>query len=104
LVPVIGLVLYGAILIYSASLSSYPGGITFGHPLVKQGMFAVLGFGVMAVAAWVDYRTFGQAAVGLYIVAIGLLCVVLVIGDPLYGAKRWFTLGGQQVQASEIAK
>jgi rod shape determining protein RodA len=36
--------------------------------------------------------------------AIGLLGLVLVIGDPIYGSRRWFTFMGQQVQASEIAK
>jgi rod shape determining protein RodA len=102
--PAVALVAYGIVLIYSASLPSYPEGVTLGHPIVKQILFAVLGLGVMAAAAWFDYRTFGQAAVGLYIVALGLLALVLVIGEPVYGSTRWFTIAGQQVQPSEIAK
>jgi cell division protein FtsW (lipid II flippase) len=91
-------------LIYSSSLPTYPEGLSPGHPVVKQSAFALLGFGVMIAVAWVDYRTFGQAAVGLYVVALGILGLVLVIGDPVYGSTRWFTIAGQQVQASEIAK
>lgn len=104
LAPAIGLVVYGGLLIYSASLPTYSEGLSPGHPAVKQGMFALLGLGVMAAAAWVDYRAFGQAAVALYLVALGLLLVVLVVGEPVYGSRRWFTIAGQQVQASEIAK
>jgi rod shape determining protein RodA len=102
--PAIALVVYGAVLIYSASLPNYPEGLGLGHPVVKQSMFAVLGVGVMVAAAWVDYRAFGQAAVALYVLALGLLVLVLVVGEPVYGSRRWFTIAGQQVQASEIAK
>jgi rod shape determining protein RodA len=104
IIPAVALVVYGAMLIYSASLPTYPEGLGLGHPVVKQTAFALLGFGLMLAVAWVDYRTFGQAAVGLYVVALGILGLVLVIGDPVYGSTRWFTIAGQQVQASEIAK
>jgi len=103
-IPAIALVVYGGLLIYSASLPNYPDGLSPGHPVVKQAAFAILGLGVMAAAAWVDYRAFGQAAVALYLVGIGLLVLVLAVGEPVYGSRRWFTLAGQQVQASEIAK
>ena len=100
----LALVVYGLMLIYSGSQVAYPGGLEFGHPAVKQLTFAVLGLAVMAAAAWLDYRTWGQMAGGLYLIALGLLMAVLVIGDAVYGSRRWFTFGGQQVQASEIAK
>jgi rod shape determining protein RodA len=104
IVPAVALVVYGVVLIYSASLPNYPEGLGLGHPVAKQAMFAALGAGVMVAAAWVDYRTFGQAAVALYIVALALLVIVLAVGEPVYGSRRWFTIAGQQVQASEIAK
>ena len=103
-IPAIALVVYGGLLIYSASLPTYPDGLSPGHPVVKQAIFAILGLGLMAAAARVDYRAFGQAAVALYLVGIGLLVLVLLFGEPVYGSRRWFTLAGQQVQASEIAK
>jgi rod shape determining protein RodA len=104
ILPALALVIYGGLLIYSATLPTYPEGLSPGHPVVKQAAFAVLGIGVMCVAAWIDYRTLGHAAVALYLVALALLAVVLVIGEPIYGSRRWFSIAGQQVQASEIAK
>lgn len=99
-----GLVAFGGLLIYSAQLSNYPDGVTLGHPLTKQLLFAALGVGITFAIAWLDYRIFGQMAVGLYAIAILMLIAVLFIGDSIYGSRRWFTFAGQQVQASEIAK
>jgi rod shape determining protein RodA len=99
-----GLVVYGGLLIYSAHLSAYPDGVDLSHPLTKQIMFAVFGVCITLAVAWLDYRIFGQMAVGLYAVAVVMLVAVLFIGDSVYGSSRWFTLAGQQVQASEIAK
>jgi rod shape determining protein RodA len=98
------LVAYGAILIYSASLSAYPDGVTLGHPVVKQIIFAVLGLGICLAIASVDYRMWGQMAFPLYVLALLMLAAVLVVGDSAYGSTRWFSFAGQQIQASEIAK
>ncbi len=97
------LVAYGCVLIYSASLSSYHG-FSLGHPLSKQVIFGVLGVGVMIGVTWLDYRIFGQMAIGLYVLAVLMLAAVLVIGNAAYGSTRWFNFAGQQIQASEIAK
>ncbi len=98
------LVSYGGLLIYSAHLSIYPEGVGLGHPLVKQVIFAVLGVGLTLTIAWLDYRIFGQMAQGLYVLAVLLLIGVLFTGESAYGSTRWFDIGGQQIQASEIAK
>jgi rod shape determining protein RodA len=99
-----GLVALGGALIYSAHLSAYPQGVDLGHPLAKQIMFAVFGVCIMLIVAWLDYRVFGQMAVGLYVLSVVMLLAVLVIGESVYGSRRWFTFAGQQIQASEIAK
>jgi rod shape determining protein RodA len=91
-------------LIYSASLSAYPDGITPGHPLVKQIVFAGLGLGISIGVAWLDYRMWGQMAPALYVLAVFLLVAVLFVGDSAYGSTRWFSFAGQQIQASEVAK
>jgi len=98
------LVVYGGLLIYSAQLSEHPGGVNLAHPLTKQLVFAAFGLCLMFAVAWLDYRVFGQMAVGLYVLAVLMLVAVLVIGDSAYGSRRWFTFAGQQIQASEIAK
>jgi rod shape determining protein RodA len=104
LVLAAALVAYGGVLIYSASLNSYPDGLTLDHPLTKQVIFAVAGIGMMIAIAWVDYRVFGQMAPALYGLAVMILVAVLFVGDSAYGSTRWFTLVGQQIQASEVAK
>jgi rod shape determining protein RodA len=99
----VALVCYGALLIYSASLNSYPD-LTPGHPLVKQLAFAVMGVGAMVAVAWFDYRAYGTMAGLLYAIAVMMLIAVLFVGDSAYGSTRWFTFAGQQIQASEVAK
>lgn len=97
------LVAYGALLIYSASLSdSSP--VSAGHPLVKQLAFAVLGVMAMGAVAWIDYRVYGHLAAGLYALAVLMLMAVLAVGTSAYGSTRWFAFAGQQIQASEVAK
>ena len=100
-----GLVAYGGLLIYSASLTAYPDGIAgLSHPVVKQAMFAAFGLTMMAIIAWMDYRVFGQMAPALYALAILILVVVLFLGESAFGSRRWITVGGTQIQASEVAK
>jgi len=98
------LVSYGGLLIYSAHLSVHPDGVGLGHPLVKQMLFALCGVGLTIAITWLDYRIFGQAAQGLYVLAILLLGAVLFVGESEFGSTRWFNVAGQQIQASEIAK
>ncbi|MDP2674930.1 MAG: rod shape-determining protein RodA, partial [Dehalococcoidia bacterium] len=99
------LVAYGGLLIYSASLTAYPDGIAgLDHPLAKQVLFAVLGLAVMAAIAWADYRVFGQMAPALYALSIVTLVAVLFMGESAFGSRRWITIAGTQVQASEVAK
>jgi rod shape determining protein RodA len=96
---------YGGLLIYSASLSSYPDGISgFGHPVVKQALLAVLGIGLMLLLMVTDYRLFGRAAPALYGLGVLALVAVLFVGDESLGSRRWLTFGPVQVQASELAK
>ena len=99
------LVAYGGLLIYSASLTAYPDGVGgLDHPVVKQVLFAFFGLAMMAVIAWTDYRVFGQMAPALYALSILVLVAVLFLGESAFGSRRWITIGGTQVQASEIAK
>ncbi len=105
LVAALVLVAYGALLIYSASLNSYPDGVTsLSHPVAKQIAYAFMGLLAMAVVANMDYRLFGQIAPGLYIAGILMLAAVLIIGDSEYGSRRWINFAGTQIQPSEIAK
>ncbi|MFQ6019846.1 MAG: FtsW/RodA/SpoVE family cell cycle protein, partial [Dehalococcoidia bacterium] len=95
------LVAYGALLIYSATLSAYPDGIAgLGHPVAKHIAFALGGFALTLIVAWSDYRLFGQIAPALYALAIVMLVVVLFVGESAYGSRRWIPVFGTPVQAS----
>ncbi len=75
---------------------------------VRQGVSALLGFGLLAVVSVVDYRLYKAYAYHLFGLAVVLLVVVLVVGrggaDNDYGARRWIYLGVFDLQPSEVAK
>ena len=106
-IVLIGLALagFGALIIYSASRTSYPEGIQgLSHPTVRHLIFAAMGLLVMSLVVWLDYRSLGQVTPTLYAVALVLLVGVLVLGTTIYGAKRWLNFAGLSIQASEVAK
>lgn len=105
LLVAVALVAYGALLIYSGSLSAYPQGLRdLDHPVVRQSIFALLGISVALVMTSLDYRPWGHVAPLLYMVGLGLLVVVLLAGEGSLGARRWLDVAGTPVQASEVAK
>jgi rod shape determining protein RodA len=91
---------FGLVTIYSADGRDLSlGGATF-----KQALFAVIGFGVMAVLAALDYRVLRMLAIPMYLAGVALLVLVLKIGEVIAGAQRWFDLGFTSFQPSEPAK
>jgi cell division protein FtsW len=73
--------------------------------VTKQALWAVLGLGALAAAMRVDYRAY-RNEVFIYglLGAIGLMLVVVLLGDAVNGARRWLSLGGLGIQPSEFAK
>ena len=105
LIVALGLVGYGAVLLYSASLTTYPEGIGgLNHPVVRHILFGGLGLVLAMSLVWLDYRFFGQVASSLYLLSIFLLVLVLFVGVSEYGSSRWISIAGTPVQPSEIAK
>ena len=73
--------------------------------LIKQSLFVVIGFGVLAVVTLIDYRRIRDFAWVLYGGAILLLFGVLSpFGSQVNGAQAWFPLGPFQLQPAEFAK
>jgi cell division protein FtsW len=71
--------------------------------LQRQAICVGIGIACMLLAASAPPRVFRAAAYPLLCVALVGLCLEL-IGAGQDGAPRWFNIGGQQVQPSEIAK
>lgn len=105
LLAALGLTAYGALLIYSGSLTTYGSpGQALSHPVSRQVVFAAVGLASMAVLSRFDYRAFGPLSVTLYAVAVALLVFVLAVGASEYGSRRWIIVFGTKVQPSEMAK
>ena len=96
---------YGAMLIYSGSLTTYGSpGAALSHPVSRQVAFAVVGLVALLVLSRIDYRLFGPLSLTLYVLCIAGLAFVLVAGGSANGSRRWIEVGGTQVQPSELAK
>ena len=63
-----------------------------------------LGFILMLLLSRVDYHSVLEQAPVLYLIAIVALVAVLAIGHRQFGAKRWLTILGVPLQASELVK
>ncbi len=105
LLAAVGLTIYGALLIYSGSLTTYGSpGQALSHPVSRQIVFAALGLAAMLMFSRIDYRLLGPLSLTLYVVSIAALLFVLAVGSSAYGSRRWIIIAGTQVQPSEIAK
>jgi len=104
LVGVVGaLLVLGLLMVYSTTFDI--GYRLNGDPfyfLKRQTLWAVLGVGVAAGLASVDYHWLRRLAVPILVVTVVLLILVLVIGESRLGARR--SLLGGSVQPGELAK
>ncbi len=96
----VSLAVLGLVLIFSAT-----GDIGPGTEVNRQALMLVLGVGALVFCTMVDYRAWWRLAPLLYILLIGLLVAVLVMGSAAKGAQRWLDLGPLGAfQPSEPAK
>lgn len=103
---VFGMVLFGVVMIYSAS--AVQGHINFGDDqyfVKKQIISAVLGFIGLLVVAAIDYHLWKRFAGWMLGATLLLLFSVLLFsGDAINGAHRWIQIGSFSFQPSELAK
>ncbi len=92
----------GLAAIFSATKGSGPDPHT--GMVARQLLALLLGLGLMAGFAFVDYRRLREWAVVFYPGALILLAGVLVMGQNVKGAQAWFGFGPFQLQPSEPAK
>jgi rod shape determining protein RodA len=70
----------------------------------KQILWCAVGLAFFLATVVIDYHQLGENAVWLYAGCLILLVLVLFIGKKVYGAYRWLSFFGVQVQPSELAK
>jgi rod shape determining protein RodA len=105
LLAAMALTAYGALLIYSGSLTQYGSSMeALSHPVTRQALFACFGLVCMIGMSRIDYRILGPLSITVYVVALAGLAFVLVAGGSEFGSRRWIVIGGTQVQPSEFAK
>ncbi|MCR4891312.1 MAG: putative lipid II flippase FtsW [Lachnospiraceae bacterium] len=107
LISVIFLLLFGLIMVYSAS--SYEASVNANikdstYYLNSQLRATLIGFAFMMVISYVDYHFFKKTAIMAYVGACGLIILVLSpLGITRNGARRWLNLG-LSLQPAEVAK
>ncbi|GAB4558253.1 MAG: putative lipid II flippase FtsW [Geothermobacteraceae bacterium] len=99
---------FGIVMVYSSSSIMAADKFSDGfYYLKKQGVFALIGLGMMALLMQFDYhRLRGKTAVFFLLFCMALLLAVFVpgIGLKAGGASRWIRLPFVSVQPSELAK
>ena len=110
---VLALVCIGLVEIYSVTSSKAV--LQGGDPMAqvtRQLMYAIIGFGVLAVVARMGIgrlKNLAPVAVGTSLVLLVAVLILPLGGGPVHsvlvnGAKRWLAIGPIQLQPSEIAK
>ncbi len=107
LVVTLGLVVFGIIMVFSASY--YQSINEFGNPyhyLIRSFIWAVGGFGIMTLTALVDYHVYKKLAP--YILAVSFILLVLLmipgVGTEINYAVRWLKIGPITIMPGELAK
>lgn len=88
---------FGLIVLYSASSQSL-------DTVYRQARYLLLAAVTMVLLAQVRPDRIRRAAPTAYLLSVGLLVVVLLLGDSAKGAQRWLEIGGLRFQPSEIMK
>lgn len=99
------LVGFGLIMIFSASspIATIKHDSPW-HYVMKQGVFALIGLFVMFIFMGIPYTWLRKVAPILLLFSMITLVLVLGIGTNINGAKRWFVLGGFNIQPAEFTK
>lgn len=99
------LVGFGLLMVYSASVTSWPSHFEQVY-FSRHVVFLGLGLSLAAAAAAAPPVFWKQVAPWLFLVTVVLLILVLVpgIGTRVKGAQRWLRVAGFSLQPSELAK
>ncbi len=76
----------------------------FASMYLRQLAWVGLGLALMFLVSRLDYHTLLENAHWIYIVTLVALVAVFFLGVEIFGARRWFRLGGLHFQVSELAK
>lgn len=104
------LVLFGLLMVYSASiaLADGPRYESYGrfYFVLRHAVFILIGLFAALCAVSIPMKVWQKAAIPLFLLCLLLLLVVLIpgIGREVNGARRWLPLGPVSFQPSELMK
>lgn len=110
LVATLALMLFGLLMVYSASiaLADGPRYESYGryYFVMRHGLFFLIGVLGALFAASIPMSVWQKFAVPLFLLSLLLLVVVLIpgVGREVNGARRWLSLGPVNFQPSELMK
>ncbi len=106
LAAVLVLVGVGVLSVYSATRGwLLDSGLDQHYYLTRQIMWVAFGLIGLAVALYFDYHLLEEISLVFYVVAVGLLLLVLVVGKTVSSAQSWLAIGPlESLQPSELAK
>jgi cell division protein FtsW len=104
---VLALILLGTVMVYSASITlgdSPRYHVAPAHFLVRHVFALGIAAAGAAIALTVPMSAWERLAPWIFMGALVLLVVVLMVGKGALGARRWISLGGFNLQPSEVMK
>ncbi|MBQ7626415.1 MAG: putative lipid II flippase FtsW [Rhodocyclaceae bacterium] len=110
LIATIGLLLYGLVMVYSASIATAEASRATGHVphyyLARHAIFMLCGVAFALAAFRVPMATWRENSGRLFLLGMFLLVLVLVpgIGRAVNGSQRWIPLFVVNIQPSELMK
>jgi len=105
LLPVIGLVALGVVMVYSSSAFLGAERYQSEYFFLKRHAFRLaIGIAILIVAARIDYHAYLRAAPWALGASMVLLVVLLAVGGGIRGATRWLTLATINIQPTEFAR
>jgi len=93
------IILLGLVCLSSLGLGRGGSGLAW-----RQLMWVGVGAMALLVIVTFDYRSLVRAAPALYLLGLGLLVTVFLLGRTVSGARRWIHLGPLTFQPSELFK
>jgi rod shape determining protein RodA len=102
LLAMLGLMVIGVLFIRSACAARQEAVIRNLYRM--QIVWGAAGFGVFALTTLLDYRKLADGVWFYYAASLVLLVMVLLVGQEIYGSRRWLDFFGMNLQPSELAK
>jgi rod shape determining protein RodA len=94
-----GLITMSALTLASLNVGRAGGAVAF-----RQLAWVGVGFMVLIVVAFLDYRRLVRMAPLVYVLGLGALVAVFLLGRSVSGARRWIVVGPLSMQPSELFK